>query len=393
MHHPRLAFLAAILCCLAASPVARADAAADLAVCEAGFAVRPNDEASSVCFFDIGQKQGLWTEATAAMEALLARDPDNPWVHLYLGHLKWREIDAAGRLYRQASRLFARGSKTRGEYLALASLHRILISRGELDEAERTVERAVAVAKRSGDPDLVARGQILQAKHLQLTGQDLARAYLLLRRAEAALFPGDDDDYPAQRDCLNSLGNVAVDLGRTAVGRAYYGRLAELAAGQGDRFAEALARLGIARALVEENAEMPHPEAREEILVAARRALDAAEAAGHVEVVAKSSLLLGQLSENPAAARGHLKRCREAAVGRDRSYCLDALARLLAPTDAGVAQTLIDEAIDISRQAEDPWASAFAWRERMRVAWAAGEPLTRSRHRLVRCARCDRSHA
>ena len=59
-------------------------------------------------------------------------------------------------------------------------------------------------------------------------------------------------------------------------------------------------------------------------------------------------------------------------IARDRSYCLNALARHFASTNPQRAQAAIDESLELAREAKDYWSMAFAWRERMRVSWAAG---------------------
>ena len=82
-------------------------------------------------------------------------------------------------------------------------------------------------------------------------------------------------------------------------------------------------------------------------------------------------------------ARSHFDACLAAAdTAGDQSYCLDGLARFLSRTDPREAQKAIDRSLELARQAQDPWSMAFAWREQMRMSWAAGRAVEDSRSAL-----------
>ncbi|HEV2854552.1 MAG TPA: CHAT domain-containing protein [Thermoanaerobaculia bacterium] len=359
-----VSFLLAVSSPAAAAP---APPAVNLADCESRFPLQPEVEGSAKCFYDLSKDPGQKAEATGRLRALLARHPGHPWLSLYLGHL---DTEHSEELYRAAARAFASRREARGEVLARANLQRILFGQGRMKEAGDQASLALEVAEASGDPELIARGRVVLARHLWTVGEDLERAYFLLRRAESALFP--NGPFPAQRDCLIGLGNLSLDFGRYQEGLNAFRRLADLAAASHDLFAEANARYGMARAVLDSTAEMPGQQGRQEAARLARQALDTAVAAGHLGIQSKAHFMLGILTQG-REARQHFDACLAAADSvRDRSYCLNGLARHLASSNPREAQRTIDESLSLARQAEDYWSMAFAWRERMRVSWAAG---------------------
>src|SRR5215210_1372311 len=251
----------------------------EFAACTVHFAADPESEESAKCFHQAGQGPGAQEPAIRRLEELRARYPGRPWLLFYLGHLRWTEPARGEELFRQAAELFAAQGDARGELLARDSRERVLMQLGRSGEADREVARAVQVASAAGDPALVLRGQLLETRHLLSQNRDVERAYFLVRRAEAAAFPSAS--YTVQRDCLLLLGNVSLELGRIREARDAFRRLARLAHGFGDRFAEATASYSLARSLTDEMAELPGEAVRREALATARQALEAAEAAGH----------------------------------------------------------------------------------------------------------------
>lgn len=341
----------------------------DLAACDALFAASPDAEEPSSCFFQASKDPEVRPAAAARLESLLARHPGHPWLSLYLGHLKTADQEEAAALYRAAAAKFAALHEARGEVLARGNLQRVLTNLGKLEEAGAEAERAVEVAEASKDPELIARSKIVLARHLFFQGQDLERSYLLLRSAQEVAFP--DGAYPLQRDSLIWLGNVSLEMGRFQEARGYFRREAELASANEDRYTEASARYGLARAFLDENAEMPREGYRAEAIRLAEEALAVAETNQGLQ--AKANWLLGLLLRG-RESRAHLDQCLEAAADalRERSYCLNALARHLAATDPKGAREAVREALDLAQQADSPWAIAYSWREQMRVSWASG---------------------
>jgi CHAT domain-containing protein len=341
-----------------------------LADCEARFAAAPAAEESSSCFYDVGLADPkLAPAATARMEALLAAHPGHPWLSLFLGHEKAVQPARALALYRAAAATFAARHQARGEVLARGNLQRLLISQGDAAEAGKEAELAERVAVASGDSDLIARAKIILARHIFDTGQDLERAYLVLREArEATVF---SDQYSVQRDSLYWLGNVSLEMGRCLEARRNFERAAELARAHHDARWEASARYGIVRAFLDQMAQAPHLGFQAEAVALARQVLIAAEAAQSRGSQSNAHWLLGMLTEG-AEARGHLDRCLQTAESiRGRGYCLNAMARHLAAQDPRRARDTAREAVELAHQANDPLFVAYSWRERMRVSWAS----------------------
>jgi CHAT domain-containing protein len=360
------ALLALAVLSAPAAGAATAQAPPGFEECDRLAASQPESERTAHCFEKAGVALQRTDTARARLQELLRRNPGSPWPWFYL---TYRDPNAGEELSRIADAFAARRDAL-GEVAARVNLYRLLFNAGLADEAGAQVERTVRAAQASGNPELIARAQVLKARHLWGKGQNLEGAYFLLRQAEPALFP--DGPYPYQRECLLALATLDLELGRYQEGLETFQRLAALAAVNRDSFAEASARYGMARAVVDRTGEIPSEEGRQEAARLARQALDVAVAAGNRPLLASVHLMLGVLSRGEAARR-HFDACVATALtARDQSFCLDALARFLSKTDPQAAQKTIDRSLDLARQARDPWCMAFAWRERMRVSWAAG---------------------
>ncbi|MFY9823387.1 MAG: CHAT domain-containing protein [Thermoanaerobaculia bacterium] len=366
------AILASLLLILLSSPAGSAPAPppAGFDSCDRLAASQPEAEGTAKCYEDVGSRLKQPAAEAARLRELLQRFPGSPWPTFYLA---FPDTAHAEELFRTAAAGFAARHDAGGEIRARNNIYRLLYNAGRVDEAGREAERATRVAEASRDPELIARARILQARQLWGTGKDLEQAYLLLRQAEAGLFSqGAKGNYFVQRNCLSGLGNLSLDLGHYHEGLDTFRRMADLAAANNDPFAEATARYGMARARFYQLAELPSEEGRHEAASVARQALDAAMAGHNRPIQAKAHLLLGLVSKGDEA-RQHFDACLAAAdTARDQSYCLNGLARFLAPADPRGAQQLIDRSLALARQSQDYWSMAFAWRERMHVSWAAG---------------------
>jgi CHAT domain-containing protein len=337
------------------------------AACEQLAAREPESEETSRCFDQTGVALQQMDRAKAGLEALLRRHPGSPWPRFFL---IFRNPAAAGDMARLAADFAARGNVT-GVISARVSLYRLLFNAGQIAEAGQQVEQALRAAQAAGDPQLIARARVLAARHLWGTGKNLEEGFVLLRQAEPALFPGAPSIY--QREYLLALANLNLELGRYPEGLEASRRLVELAVAKRDRFAEANARYDIARAVLDQTGELPSEEGRQQAALLAQQALDAAIAGRNGSVLATSHFLLGILSKGEAARR-HFDACLATATNaRDRSSCLAGLARLLSTTDPAAAQRVVDQSLELARQAQDPWSMTFAWREQMRVSWASGD--------------------
>ena len=308
--------------------------------------------------------------AVRRVEALLREHPRHPWLTFYLGRLHWDTLERSATLSREAADLFAERGNTLGEVRACNNLYWALHRQDREDEAAEAVKRAVRVAERGDDPLAVARARILEASALYQGKRDLLRAFRLLAEAEERVFP--EGPYDMRRDCLLQQAHVAVDLGDLGEARRRYRRLAELTAREGDLYGAAAARYDQLRALREELALLPRPGGREEALTLARHALAAAQQAGHREIDAKTSAILGLLTPGPDSL-AYFERClRLAEKDVTRSNCRSAQARRLIRDDPEAALRAVDAGLTFALEARDSWAVAYSWRERMRVSWRLG---------------------
>jgi CHAT domain-containing protein len=351
---------------------AAAGEASPFSRCDRQLATQPQARAAARCFWEVGREKGLAQEAIRRLEVHLARSPDSPWLHFYLGNLRWSEPVRAAAEYATAAEQLAARREALGEVLARGNLYEMLYEQGRLDEAGGEAERAGAAAEASGDAEAVARAKVLVSRHLYRTGGDLARADLLLRQAQPTLFPGGS--YDARRDWLWINAEVAFQLGRLREAAAAFGRLLELTIAGADLYAEAYARHGLARVAFEEAMELPGEARVEEARARARSALAVAIVAGHRNVHAESEQMLGLLTPGDEALQ-HAERCLAAApTDRDRSFCLQVLAGHLSASDPRAAQAALDRAFAFARSAADPWALIHCWRGRMRLAWVSAAP-------------------
>jgi CHAT domain-containing protein len=340
--------------------------------CEQLAAIQPEAEETAHCFDQAGTALHQPERARAGLAELLRRHPGSPWPDFYFVYREASPLDEMARI----AAAFAARKDAMGEVAARVNLYRLLFNAGRIDAAGAQVDRAQAAAAASGDAVLIARGRVLRGSYLWNMGKDLEVAYQLLRQAKPALFPGGP--YPAQRECLLALGDLALELGRYQEGLDTFRSLAGLAMAKQDRFSEANARYGMARAVLDQTGELPSAEGRQESARLAAQAIAPAAASGNETVLSSIHLMLGALAKGEAA-REHFAAClAHAATARDQSFCLDGEARFLSALDPAAAQRAIDRSLAIAERAQDAWSLAFAWREQMRLFAASGKPFASS---------------
>lgn len=334
------------------------------ASCEAAFAAAPGLERSARCFYEAAQDPRQRAAAGGHLERLARRHPEHPWLEFYLGSLHWAEKRRAiAELGRAAGRFAARGDVW-GELTARSSLARGLELLDEKGPAAAERERAVRLSRGAREPRVRAQVLSVEAGALIAANRDLARARRLLLEAQG-LVP---NDLPR----LFDLAGVTLDLGHLDEAERLFARVAALAAASCNRYAEGAALASRVRILRERYSELPRPEGRAEVVAAARRAVAANEAAGQLEAAGKMHAVLG-LYARGAESRAHFDRCAaDSAAPSDRSYCEGMRARALGRVSPAAAAAAVDEAFALADQAADPWSIAYAWRERMRVAWRLG---------------------
>ncbi|RKI70326.1 CHAT domain-containing protein, partial [Corallococcus sp. AB049A] len=347
-----------------------------LARCEEAFAAHPEGSDAAMCFFRNAQGLPGRDEARRRLQGLIARHPDRPWLTLVLGHMELLSEPAlAEASYRRAALAFREQGDAEGEVMAGINLRSVLGMRGQTEEAHQWVLRVGEVARASGDPKLEVRALILEAAELSDLGQDLGRAYRLLKRAESLTFPDGTDGMKKQ--LLSPLATVSVNLGRFDEARAIFARLAELAERTKDAGTEARVRFALANLAWRRQEERPEPGGQPELLRLAREALAASERAGSKAFEAMALRLLGELlSDGPEERReaeDALGRCidiaRETGLPERRISCLWTRAERRSAVDAAAAWRDVDEALSLAAEHDNPLYLASAWRARSMVAF------------------------
>ncbi|GMU07671.1 CHAT domain-containing protein [Corallococcus caeni] len=363
---------------LALCAPARAAAAepSALARCEEAFDAHPEDSEAAMCFFRKAQGQEARDEARRRLQGLIARHPDRPWLTLVLGHVELPSEPAlAEASYRRAALAFRSQGDAEGEVLAGINVRNALGMRGQTEEAHQWVLRVGEVARASGDPKLEVRALILESAELSDLGQDLGRAYRLLKRAEALAFPGGTDGLKKQ--LLGTLATVCVNLGRFDEALDVYARLEELAERTKDAGTEARVRFALANLAWRRLDARPDPGGRAALLRMGREALTASRRAGSKVSEMLSLRLVGELLGDGPGERSEaedvLGRCidlaRETRLPERRIACLWTRAERRAAVDADAAWRDADEALALAAEHDNPLYLASAWRTRATVAF------------------------
>jgi CHAT domain-containing protein len=347
-----------------------------LARCEESFDAHPEDSEAAMCFFRNARGQEARDEARRRLQGLIARHPDRPWLTLVLGHVELPSEPAlAEASYRRAALAFRSQGDAEGEVMAGINLRNALGMRGQTEEAHQWVLRVGEVARASGDPWLEVRALILEAAELSDLGQDLGRAWRLLKRAEGLAFPDGPDGLKKQ--LLGSLAPVSANLGRFDDAQDAYTRLSELAERTKDAGTEARVRFALANLAWRRQDARPDPGARAALLRLAREALGAARHAGSKVSETMSLRLVAELLGDGPGERGEaedaLGRCidiaRETRLPERRIACLWTRAERRAAVDADAAWRDVDEALSVAAEHDNPLYLASVWRTRATVAF------------------------
>ncbi len=355
--------------------VAAAAPRPDFAACEKAVRDHPDRKDSFRCFWEVARARKAWDEAARRLEAHLARDPSNPGAKLTLAWVEWdRGGDRVEVLFREAGDAFALAHDPNGEVFARLGLAWFLRQRGRPTEADPAVQQALAAARASDDPTLVARVRIDQSEQAYARSA-FGEALSLLAEAEAiAVAKG------ANEILAIVLGNQAYgwwELGMYRQSSEAYARQADLYRAMGTRwgatFEESKARFNIAVLAGRLHAEGELE--RDEVARLAREAVASAESAGARLVEANARLFLTHWLEAPGAAaeleRG-LALARATGDRRAIRYGLRLLARrqaLADPSGSGQGYRTIEDAIadaEIAGDREDV-ARGLVMRAAMRL--------------------------
>ncbi len=374
----------AVLCLIAAISAAGdlyGEPAADpFAACEERFRARPGDYESSYCFYAAARRVRQWHNAAARLERLRLGQPENHWPRLALAHVQGRlDPVQAEATYRAAAATARHQASAMGEVLARSNLYKLLVRQDDPERAGAEVDRVIEIGAAAEDPIVIARSLILEADHLRHRGHDLETAYRRLRQAEPLVFPGGP--YRVRRACLTGLGSACYRLGRYREARRYYQRLEELAREAGDDYSRALYKYNQANTFLAETFELPAAGSRDRLLVMYRDALAAARDPGYRSLEIQSHRVLGDLlsrsEDSRARAADHYRSCvdlaREMRGDRRLAACLRALGGHHARWgDRQAAADLLDQSLELARQAGDHDGVVRVLDRRMRAAWITG---------------------
>lgn len=352
----------------------RLEASAAFSACEAQLELHPHGELPYRCFYEAGLQGDQREDAAARLEALAAQHPTSGWPAFYAGLADWSAPEVAEEWLAGAAERFLDAGDARGQVLALGNRENLLFALGRVEEAGHVAEVAARVGEESGEDELFLRGKIYLARHLLRSASGLERSFEILDRLSDQL--SQDSPATLAQICLLNLGNVSIELGRWSRAEEAFSLLRERAVANGQAYYEAEAWYGLTRISAERLIEIPTPRHRNETVELARRTVDAARRGHHPSIEALGHWMLGVVFD--AGGPTHLERCIElASTEREKGYCLNALARLLAEQDPVAARRAIEQAMALAKEAGDPWSRALSWGARMRVSWAA-EPVDRA---------------
>lgn len=379
----------ALLAATAAGSAPRLPAAGTFDECEEAVARAPARYDSYLCYFLAGERTGALGEAAARLERLRAEGLGGGWPVLVRAHVASSGGEGPARttdLYREAAERLAAEDQALGEVIARTNLRRLYFDRGDRQAADEQVERALRVARRSGDREALVRASVLEASHLTDLGEDLGRAHRALRRAEDAAFPGGAPGL--QQSVLRRFANLSYQLGRYEESVDKLERLVTLTRELGNRGGTAALRYNILNGRRAQREERPKAGALDEVRELAERTLAAATEEGDRAVAARTHAVLAELLAvaDPRRATGHARRCAELASGLDRRLpameCLAALAGQLAPTQRAASRDALDRAAKIALAEKNDTFSAYVWHARLRTAWDTRAPAEAAQQSL-----------
>ena len=359
------------LALLVATAAARAS---DLGDCQARIAAQAADREAWRCAYLHGRRTGEWDAAEAVLRNGTVRDPENGHAWLNLGHVHSdRGLPGARPLYDTALAAYAAKGDATGQVQArVARANFGSHSGAPAGEVRADLDAAGAIAVASGEAELMATADASLARHLWRTGEDYALGLSLVRRARDRAFP--DGPYQLQLTVLHVQAGIARETGNLDEAWAASRAMAELAAGAGDRYVEATARLNAADFALQNPDRVPPGEANFQ----ARAGLAAAEASGNDYMLAGSRCVQARaldLAAEPGSAP-LWRACIDgfAALDDPLSETLGALglAGSLARTDSAAALDAAVRASDRARASGEGLAIAQAGQIQAWLTWRTG---------------------
>lgn len=280
-------------------------------------------------------------------------------------------LDEAQHHFARARTLAVESGSVRHESQADGGLGLVAYRSGRMEDARRHFERNHRLAEEAGAhaTALAALGNlgvVLQA--LRRIPEALACAEGVMARARAA------GDLRIEGKCCANLGILLQGLGRVDEAREHYAKAVEIAGRVGDRMSEAVGQVNLGSVLREQDRLAEAHACLSEALrigVEIRDPINQAISLDNLGVVA---LFLGEHEEARERFDAALKLCHDVGSTRDASYVQENRARLAEdegrPDDA---IRLLDEAILLRRESDDPVGEASARATLGRVYASQGE--------------------
>jgi len=207
--------------------------------CDRLVRAHPDDLEAYRCYWVVARQHQRWGEAAARLETRLRLRPDDQRARLYLGLIeadRFRPRTEA--LLEAAAQGFADQHDREGEHKARLGLEQYLRSQGRLEEAERQVGLADAVARVSNDRMLTAWTDLARAR-LAEARSDYPREASLFGQLELETATWGE---PALRAAVMiGVANAAWSMGDMDKSFDRYHQAADLRHSLGDTFAEATA--------------------------------------------------------------------------------------------------------------------------------------------------------
>ena len=175
-----------------------------------------------------------------------------------------------------------------------------------------------------------------------------------------------------------SLGVVAASAGRFDEALAFFRRLEDLAASQGDAETQAIARYNLFNTAMMRESLLPTVGGRERLLGMLQRALEAGEAAQQPIVMLRSHTTVAEILANVpgsrAAAVTHVSKClalaRKVQQPYDEAVCSWIEASIFRSSDPQRSRQAASRALDATARANNPRTAAFSAGRHMRLSWS-----------------------
>jgi CHAT domain-containing protein len=235
-------------------------------------------------------------------------------------------------------------------------------------------------ARRTGNSMLVARALMYEGFIVQRTGERLARGMRVLREAESLIFPAGQYEY--KWSVLGLLGKISFTMGRYDQALSYYSKQIDLARQNNDDGSLVIATHSAITTRRRQLEDLPEEGRLGELTAEAQQLAALADRLGRPALQALANRTLADLvAANPATRaaaepyyRAALRQARQGTDVNETTSCLWTLGRFLADTDPDESRRLIDDALKMAIESDNDSAIAYAWRQKMRLAWKQQPP-------------------